>query len=150
MGVQRDDFSCLDLAFYLNNCAAHYPVSDDYEAHYPQEKDRWWEDRDGLIGGQKIHLITYLGACWKLKGNLQDSVYHVWSDNGFKCAAGLIWLLEALDAPQDIIEAAYQAGKQVAKCGGKQPEQSRAIKDVVSWEKIAALCARKNIRKPMR
>lgn len=150
MGGNKD-FSCLDLALYLNNCQAHYSLSDEYEKNYPQEKGRWWVDKDEVIvGGQKIHLITYLGACWKLTGNNKDSVKHVWSSNGFKNAAGLIWLLEAMGASEKIIKAAYNAGKSKAENGGKQPEQSKAIKDAVAWDVLETLCEKKKICKPLR
>lgn len=123
------DFSCLDLAIYLNNCQAHYFWSDQYEKEYPQEKDRWWLDKNEMIvGGQKIHFITYLGACYKLQKNKKDSLKHVWSGNGFKNAAGLIWFLEAIGADKCDIEKAYCEGERVALNGGKQLEQSKAIK----------------------
>ncbi len=144
--MDKEDYSCLDLALYLNNCQAHYSLSDKYEELYPQEKGRWWLDKNEIIvGGQKIHLITYLGACWKLKGNDKDSLKHVWSLNGFKNAAGLIWLLEALGAGGEIIQSAYDAGAKAASEGGKQPEQSKAIKETVSWDEIKTLCKEKNI-----
>ena len=144
------DFSCMDLALYLNNCQAHYSMSDEYEKKYPQENGRWWLDKNEIIvGGQKIHLITYLGACYKLTGNNKDSVKHVWSGNGFKNAAGLIWLLEALGASEKDKKKAFDAGEKVARDGGTQPAQSQAIKEAVSWDVIQALCEEKKICRPI-
>lgn len=101
-------------------------------------------------GGEKIHFITYLGSCYKLSKGNKDSVRHVWSKNGFKNAAGLIWLLEALGAEKDVIEKAFEAGKKEAEKGENQPEQSNKIKDAVDWDKIRELCDRKNICKLMK
>lgn len=150
MSHSTKDFSCLDLSLYLNNCQAHYPYSDQYEKNYPQKNGKWWMDKNELIvGGQKIHLITYLGSCYKLN-HKRDCMSHVWGKNGFKNAAGLIWLLEALGANEEDIKNAYNAGEQVAKSGGTQPQQSNAIKEAVSWEQIKELCKNKNIRPPMK
>ena len=140
------DYSCLDLALYLNNCQAHYYYSDQYEKLYPQEKDRWWLDKNELIvGGQKIHLITYLGACYTLQGSRKNSVHHLWTDNGFKNAAGLIWLLEALGADEQMIIRAFEAGEKEAKNGAAQPAQSKAVKAVIKWEQVCELLDKKEI-----
>ena len=144
------DFSCLDLAVYFNNCQAHYFWSDIYEKLYPQEKDRWWLDKNEMIvDRQKIHFITYLGACYKLQKNKKDSLKHVWSGNGFKNAAGLIWFLEAIGANKRDIKKAFAAGEKVARNKGKQPEQSKAIKQAIGWDLIIKLCDNKNICRPM-
>ena len=146
--MENDDFSCRELAFFLNNRSAHYDRSDDYEKKYPQDGPRWWADQgEGMTGGQKLHLIFYLGSCWELEGRNKNSVKHVWAKNGFNNAAGLIWLLEALGADDDVVAAAYEAGKNAAEKGGKQPAQSSAIKDAVTWETVKALCEKNGIRK---
>lgn len=83
METKEKDFSCLDLAVYLNNCQAHYPISDEYEKLHPQENGRWWKDKSELlVGGQKIHIIAYFGMCWKLSETNKDSMRHVWSKQG--------------------------------------------------------------------
>lgn len=135
------DFNCLLVARYLNTCNNYYEASLHYEEQFPQNKGRWWFDKMGDIApGQKIHMITYLGSCQKLKGQNKNSMYHVWSENGFKNAAGLIWLLEALDADKQIIQKAVNAGKTVGEnFPTNQPKQSSAIKEAVPWETVAAL-----------
>lgn len=75
---------------------------------------------------------------------------HVWSGKGFKNAAGLIWLLEALGAEQKHIQNAYKAGSEVAKLGMTQPSQSQKIKEAVPWEDVKLFLADKKIKKPLR
>lgn len=149
--TEQEDFSCLDTALYLSNCSAHYTESDKYEEKYPQRGERWWVDKNNILGGQRIHLITYLGACWKLEKTKKDSMKHVWSNQGFKNAAGLIWLLEALGADENLIGKAYDAGSRFGENSENQCIQSNAIKKVISWsDDVMPLLSKLEIRKPMR
>lgn len=147
----QEDFSCLDTALYLSNCKAHYPISDKYENNYPQKSGRWWDDWNSeILGGQRIHVITYLGSCYRLRGKDKDSMKHVWSGNGLRNAAGLIWLLEALGAEEKYIENAYNAGSIIGELGLNQLSQSKKIKETVPWEVMRKLLSDKNVKKPQR
>lgn len=146
----QDDFSALDAALLFSNARAHYPISDAFEADCPQEAHRWWLDRPDLAleGGQRVHVVAYLGHCAWLPARQADSMRHVWSGNGLKNAAACLWILEALGESPATVQAAADAARAVAAAGEKQPGQTRAVKAVVPWSRVAELLAAHQLRAP--
>lgn len=146
----QDDFSALDAALLFSNASAHYPLSDAFEDDCPQEAHRWWLDRPDLAleGGQRVHVLAYLGHCAWLSGRQADSMRHVWSGNGLKNAAACLWILEALGEAPAAVQAAADAARAVADDGGKQPAQARAVKALVPWPRLAELLAARQLRPP--
>ena len=68
----------------------------------------------------------------------------------FKNAAGLIWLLEALGANDDMINKAFEAGSDVAAKGEIHAKQCAKIREVISWEDVKQLLIEKKFRRPMK
>jgi len=126
-----DNISAKRLARVLWRAKAHYPVSDSFE-HDWLPGTSWWSS-------QQEHVCRWLEelngpGAYGRKGfdsNARDFYQR------FKCAAGLLWVAEAVGVDEDLVREAAEAAAAEAGAGKLPATQCAAIRRVIPWDVVA-------------
>jgi hypothetical protein len=133
VAIVDGDISVSDLRRVVKQLDTEQPLTDAYEM-------RTVGRGSGTYANQRQHLIGWLGEYnstgYYNRKNPSTSGKTFY--NHFRCAAGLVWLAEALGEDQEVLAGAIA----VIEAGSSNPSsECAAFRRAVSWDRIVELVA---------
>lgn len=130
--ITENDIHVLDLRKIILSKPSSLPITDEYEGHKPIEIRTAW------YSSQKEHLAGWLleynssGAYNRTTPSISSKRFY----NRFQCAAGLLWLAEALGENTDVLKKAVIA---INQAGNRTASRCAAFRKVVPWTRLYEL-----------
>lgn len=127
--VEDGDISVFDLRDVILRLPTAQPITDDYESG--ATRSVWYSSQQEHLAGW---LSEYNGPGAYNRANPSTSSKHFY--NHFRCAAGLVWLAEALGEDDLVLSAGVEA---IRSAGSNPSSQCAAFRRAVPWARIVEL-----------